>query len=238
MNLTKTTGLAIAAFLGLVISNPARAQSASGRSGVHDKAGMFSSEAVEAANKALADIQHKTKWQAVIETVDSIGDTSPREAAIEHAKQHNIHGVYVLIVKDKHKVWVEPSHSARATFSDEKCKAIAAAISNAFKAGEFDRGLSEAVSTTRSAAEVEKAESLPQAQLPAPQPVAPAAGGGSSVMPLVIGGLGVLFLLWLVSRMFRRPAMQQAAGTSYPAPGYGPGPRPGAVPPPVYGPGG
>src|SRR6516165_2990502 len=141
MNLTKTTGLTIAAFLGLVISNPARAQSASGRSGVHDKAGMFSSEAVEAANKALADIQHKTKWQAVIETVDSIRDTSPREAAIEHAKQRNIHGVYVLIVKDKHKVWVEPSHSARATFSDEKCKAIAAAISNAFKAGEFDRGL-------------------------------------------------------------------------------------------------
>ena len=105
--------------------------------------------------------------------------------------------------------------------------------------------------------------SQPPTPGPAPGPV-PAASGdpaegpaarGGSVAPLVLGGLGVVIALWLLSRLFRRPSVPaQPSRPAYgpgagpapaPAPGYGqpgsappPGPRPGYGPPPApgYGP--
>jgi uncharacterized membrane protein YgcG len=106
---------------------------------------------------------------------------------------------------------------------------------------------------------------VPAASGPAPGPVpAPApnddaqaarpAASGGSILPLVLGGLGVLVALWLLSRLFRRsstsaqpprPDVRTAYGPGAGAapapagqPGYGP-PGPGAPPPgprPGYGP--
>ncbi len=99
------------------------------------------------------------------------------------------------------------------------------------------------------------------ASVPTPAPagapqaaVAPAAQKGSSMMPLILLGVGVLVFLWLLSRAFRRPQQppyqypaQGMGGPSQPVPSpvgsqpnYGPGPRPGAPPPgsPGYAPAG
>ena len=121
--------------------------------GVRDGARMFSAEAVAKADKALEDLREKTRWRAVVETVDSLGGKPLNEVAAANARALQVHGVYVLIAKDEHKVYVEPSVSAERTFTREKAKGIQDAIVGAFKAKAFDKGLLDTVEAIRRDAE-------------------------------------------------------------------------------------
>lgn len=122
---------------------PGRAPAA--ESGVRDRAGLFSSEAIREADRALGEIQQRSGWQMIIETVASLGGTAAKEQAFANAKAQQVRGLYVLIARDEHKVQVVPSPSAEAAFPRPKVDAIVAAVTDAFKARQFDKGLRDAV---------------------------------------------------------------------------------------------
>ncbi|MDR3637062.1 MAG: TPM domain-containing protein [Isosphaeraceae bacterium] len=201
--------------------------------GVRDSAKMFSADAVKKANESLAALRRKSRWQVVVETVDSLKGQTPAERAIANGKAMNVHGLSIVISKGDHRLTVEPSDSARKTFTKAKTEAIAETIERDFKAKEYDKGLLDAVAAIESdVASNVVATSTPalpaSAAPPAPplkpvaaakpveppsaipptviaQPVPAADGNGTSKLPMiVIAVVGVLFLFWIVSMARRR----------------------------------
>ena len=122
--------------------------------GVRDGARLFSADAVRKASAVLKDVERDHGWQVVIETVDDLGGQPIRDKAIANAKALQVHGLYVLISKGDHKVWAEPSRSAEAAFPRDKVKAVSDTITAAFKAGQFDKGLADAVALVQKDADI------------------------------------------------------------------------------------
>jgi len=236
--------------------------------GVLDNARMFSADALSKADAELDAVRGKTRWGAVIETVDSLGGKPVQDVATARARALQVHGLYILIAKAEHKLWAEPSSAAEKVFTREKVRAIDDAITGGFKASHFDQGLLDAVAVIRrdaesapspaSATAAHPAESTPAGRAsephvasapsrevtrtpeatapPAAQVPAPAVGRAQfGPAGLLILGGGVLFLLWLVSKIFRGqqappyPQQQSAPGYGQPqGPGY---PAQGPIPP-------
>ena len=136
--------LALALFTCLA-GSPGQAQTTAANAGVRDRAGLFSAEAVRQAEQSLRTIEREDKWQIYVETVDTLDGQNGRDRAIADAKERKIHGLMILIAKKEHKVFAEPSNSARDLFTKERIKAIDDGMAAAFKAGDFDRGLRLAV---------------------------------------------------------------------------------------------
>src|SRR6267378_2485570 len=99
-------GLALAALHG-----PAICQAQTSPSGVRDRAKLFSEDAVRKADAALDAVRRDRGWQVVVETVDSLGGAPVRDRAVANAEALKVHGLYILIARDEHKVWVTPSRS-------------------------------------------------------------------------------------------------------------------------------
>jgi uncharacterized membrane protein YgcG len=224
--------------------------------GVRDSAGLFSAEALAKADEALDALRQKTHLGAAVETVESLKGRAPAEAASAGARNLQVHGLYVLISKTDKKVYAEPSLSTKSAFSHERIKAVDDAISSAFKAGEFDRGLNDAVAAIQKAAEAAPATAVASAPPPPkpavvptpvtkpaaapaphaenPTPAPPAEDFGWVLPVLLLGGGGLLALLvglWFLKKLF--------GGSSTPQqqPGYGPGyPAAGQAPPAGYAP--
>ena len=78
---TIATGLAaLTLVFGLGSSVPS---TTAGHSGVRDHAHMFSAEAIKKADTALGKLRGQTRWQVVVETVDSLeGKTATRPPPI------------------------------------------------------------------------------------------------------------------------------------------------------------
>lgn len=247
--------------------------------GVKDAAGMFSSEAVDKANRTLKEIQQTSKWQVVIETIDSLNGRSEKEVALANARGMNLNGVYILIAKSDHKDYIEPSPSARAVFTPTRISELVAGMHRSFKASEFDRGLLDTVEQIRKhvqsapasaaavrsestpankaaganvAALTHKPVTTPTSKTPLPPapaasekpvmlPPAPvaAAKASSNFLPiLIIGGVGVLALIWLLSKALRggaQPSGGSQGGWQNPQAASGPQQR-GNPPPQGYGP--
>lgn len=136
--------------------------------GVRDLAGMFKPETVEKANAALDDFHKKTRWNVVIETVETLGGKEPRDVAIANAKALDVHGLYILLAEKEHKLWAEPSNSARGVFTNPRIRAIDDAITSAFKVKDFDKGLLDGVAEIRKTAE-SNPNAVAQAKTPAAQ---------------------------------------------------------------------
>ena len=121
-------------------------------SGVRDRAGMFSADAVKTADREIEAIRRESHWQVAIETVPSLEGKPIAAVAVENARSLNIHGLYVLIAKAEHKVYVEPSPSAEKVFTKAKIKAIVDAIEGPFRSKDFDKGLLNAAAEIRKGA--------------------------------------------------------------------------------------
>ncbi len=224
--------------------------------GVRDGAELFSPQARAKADDALDALREKTHLGAAIETVESLKGQKPAEAAVAGASKLHVHGVYVLISKTDKNVFAEPSSKTKATFTHERIKAVDDAITSAFKAGEFDRGLTDAVAVIQKAAEAAPAPSVASAPTPPkpgvvvtppPAPKLPDAPAPrpqvektASIWPvlLVIGGV-LLFGLWILKKLLGAlfgagqqsgyaPGGYPAAGQAPPPGGYAP--RPGGYP--------
>lgn len=230
--------------------------------GVRDTAKMFSPDAIRKANAALAAIRQQNQWQVIIETVESLDGQTAAERAAANGEAMNVRGLSIVIAKKEHKLDVVASKSARPMFTREKTAAIARAIEGDFHAKQFDKGLLDAVAAIEADA---CGEPLVAAAPPAPTklgvplkaekaaPPLPAVPGAEpartpNVLPMVlIGVVGILALLWMISLARRRasvPPPQQGwpqPQPRQPEPGTIPPPRPaqtGYGPPPAgYGPG-
>ncbi|MBV8316282.1 MAG: TPM domain-containing protein [Planctomycetaceae bacterium] len=145
-------GLALAALQGLV---PCPAQTPP--AGVRDHAGLFSPEAAREADEALQALRREGRGQVAIETVDSLDGASIQRRAVERARELKVHGLYILIAKKEHELWVEPSDSARSVFTRSRVDAITGTLERAFKANNFDGGLLAVVEEIRKDTGVEAA---------------------------------------------------------------------------------
>src|SRR4051812_40698682 len=110
------------AMLTLGVGLPGQARALTSR--VRDGAGMFSKEAVAEAEQSLRDIERETGWQVIIETVASLEGQPIKERALAGAKSAQVHGLFILISKKEHKLWIEPSRSAEKVFNKEKIDRI------------------------------------------------------------------------------------------------------------------
>jgi uncharacterized membrane protein YgcG len=158
--------------LVLAAALPGRAQTT--ESGVRDRAGLFSAAAAREAERSLREVQAESGWRVIIETVETLGGQPALDRATATAKSQNLSGLYVLIARKEHKVQAVPSPSARAAFTGPKVDRITAAVTAAFKAQEFDRGLRDAVALIR-----QDAQAQPDAR--AARPAGPSGPRGSRV---------------------------------------------------------
>ncbi|MBV8076662.1 MAG: TPM domain-containing protein, partial [Planctomycetaceae bacterium] len=117
--------------------------------GVRDHARLFSAEAAREADEALQAVQRDHQWQVAVETVDSLDGAAIERRAASRARELKVHGLYILIAKKEHKLWVGPSDSARSVFTKPRVDAIVKTLEKAFKAGDFDGGLLAAIDEIR-----------------------------------------------------------------------------------------
>jgi hypothetical protein len=225
---------------------------------VRDRAGMFSKKAVAEADRFLRDIERDSGWQVIIETVPSLDGKPIEQRALANAKALKVHGLYILISKDDHKLWVEPSRSAEEVFTKPKVHSLVRRMEAAFHARDFDEGLSRAVGEIRD--DIKRAPSLTDPDVvkePVPEKAAgpppflkpvvvppeetksgPPIGSGKST-PSLRGLLfvcgGVLVALWLIGKLFRGKARNAGDVASMnpgaPIPSTPPMPGPGPVRP-------
>lgn len=220
--------MAVAALIG-----PATAALA-GSSTIRDRAGLFSRDALLQAQTILDRTESVHRVPTVIQTIESLGGDTLRDRAVQLAKESGTRGVFVLITKAEHKLYVA---DFQRFLGDDRRQAIDQAFIQGFKKGDFDAGL------------IAGAEQIERQVAVAPAPVR--GGGRNAVVPRAAApvgargqgssGMGVLLTIGLVvvgglflSRLFR--------SRSHPGfgPGYGPtvyDRDPGPMGGPGYGPG-
>src|SRR4051812_6843139 len=171
------------------LTSPARAATAQ----VADNGGFFSAGAVTQANQQLADIEQRTGRDLRIETYPEIpaemrSRFSPdRQAqffadwAEQRGQQAGVRGVIVLICRDPSYLTVQIGRQTRQSgaFTDADKNRLRDLLAGAFKAKNFDQGLSRAVeffgTTVQNAA--------PAAPAPAASNGGGSTGGSSSGTP-------------------------------------------------------
>jgi len=220
-----------------------------GAAEIRDRAGIFSSGAVQKAEAELDRIERRTKIPVVIETIEAIPglgrDSSASEkrteverVAVERARELGYEGVYLLISKNDHvfsPLLVQKRFSSLVPL--EKRDEVRDALSREFKGGHFDEGLLKTTALLDSALAVAPALSGPRRAIPGmPAPRRGEAQGGKFglgiLLAIGLGIFGVLLLLRILGGVFGR------AGGGYSSPmGMGGMSQPGMGPGPGYGPG-
>lgn len=121
--------------------------------GVRDRAKMFTADSLAKADATLERIHKQNGWDIVVETVESLKGAKASDVALANAKALNIHGLYLLISKAEKAIQAEPSKTAKPSFTPEKIRQAEAAMTSAFRSGDNDKGLLDAVEDVRAAAE-------------------------------------------------------------------------------------
>jgi uncharacterized protein GlcG (DUF336 family) len=114
-------------------------------SDVIDEAGLFDSGAVEAARKELRRIERDTNLATVVQTVASLKGTPISEAAATAAGKSGIHGIFVLIAKNEHKIEMLVSSKFRDVVTEPRRELIRAGFIEGFKRRDFNEGLKHGV---------------------------------------------------------------------------------------------
>ncbi len=212
-------------------------------SSIRDDAGLFSPDAVREAEAKLNQVEREMGISTTIETIASLQGEPIGEAAIERARATHTEGLFILIPKQEHRIWVLASKHYTKSITGEHRKAVEQAFISGFKKGDFDAGLKDGTQTIArelTAAQSESGGHLRQAGAP---PVGPLRGrpgvrpGANSFGLGSLLGIGLLIVavlvgIRLIGSLFGggRGAYGPGAG----APGMGPGYGGGG---PGYGPG-
>jgi uncharacterized protein GlcG (DUF336 family) len=114
-------------------------------SDIIDEASLFDSGAIEAARKELRRIERDTNLTTVIHTVASLKGTPIAEAATIAARKSGIHGIFVLITKNEHKIEILVSNKFREALKEPRQELIRAGFIEGFKRRDFDEGLKHGV---------------------------------------------------------------------------------------------
>jgi len=119
---------------------------------VNDTAGILSPEAREELEKKLQSIEEKSGAQVVVLTVDSLDDEALEDYAFKVASTWKLgqkgmdNGLLILIAKAERRIRIEVGYGLEGVIPDARAKQIIDGIMTpAFKEGDFDRGISDAV---------------------------------------------------------------------------------------------
>jgi uncharacterized protein len=218
-----------------------------GAAEIRDRAGIFSTGAVQKAEAELDRIERRTHIPVVIETIEAIpglgrdSSASEKRTAIERlaerrAREIGYEGVYLLISKNDQvfsSVLVQKRFDSLLPL--EKRHEIRDTLTREFKGGQFDEGLLKTTALLDSAlAQAPAVSGLRRAVPGMPAPRRGDAHGAKfglgTLFAIGLGILGVLLLLRVLGGVFGR------AGGGYSSPmGMGGMPQPGMGPGPGYG---
>src|SRR5437762_757931 len=91
---------------------------------IHDRAGMFSTEAIKKAETELDRIERQYSVPVTIETVKSLNGDLIADVATRHAEKDNAKGLYVVIARSEGKIFCEPSKHFKAALTRGRCQEI------------------------------------------------------------------------------------------------------------------
>jgi uncharacterized membrane protein YgcG len=174
-----------------------------GAAEVRDRAGIFSSEAVQKAEAELDRIERRTHIPVVIETIEALpglgrdSSASEKRTAVERlaeqrASEIGYEGVYLLISKKDHVISHVLVHKRfKSLVSLEERDEVRGTLAREFKGGRFDEGLLKTTALLESAlAEASPVSGIRRAVPGMPAPRRGEAQGGKF-------GLGTLFAIGL-----------------------------------------
>ena len=150
---------------------------------------VFQSSAVEAARKELLRIERDSGVATVIETVASLKGTPIAEAAGMAARKSGIHGIFVLIAKNEHKIEILVSSKFRQALPEPARQRIQDGFIEGFKRRDFDEGLKHGVAAIgKEVASIQREGRLPRTTTAAAlMEFIPASSAGSiGASPLVV----------------------------------------------------
>jgi uncharacterized membrane protein YgcG len=189
--------------------------------GVRDEAGLFSREAKETANAEIDKIHNAYKRDIFIETLKDGPTTNVEDWAAGRAEKYRIHGIYVVITTNPHKLQVEVDRTTRdkGLFSQANARELSARMLADLKAKKTDAALLDGmkfVQTTIHAHAPPAAQ--PQRTNQVPMTVPPALQEHSNWLGYACLAIAALIVVWLVIGIFR--GLTNRGGG---APGYGGG---------------
>lgn len=174
---------------------------------IDDKAGLFSKDALEKAEKKIADIRREFKRDVVIETFAEAKDVEKAKAdktgyyrnwARERYADHKVEGVYVLISKSPTWVQLAVGDRTRAVaLDDARQKALRERFTTNFREKKFDDGLLSAVDYVHDVFATRVKSSAP-----AVAPTSASSGMPDWVMWVGVG-LVSLLVIWVVIGLIR-----------------------------------
>jgi hypothetical protein len=139
--------------------------------GVHDEAGFFKPETIDAANKIISDIKQEDKKDLLVETFLQVPKDKEKEAAdpdkktaffkgwaVQRARDEQVNGIYVLICKEPPHLQVETGSQTRKVFTNEDRDHLDKLLVESFKNKKYDDGLLEGVRYVQSALKDKNAE--------------------------------------------------------------------------------
>ena len=198
-----------------------------------DEAAMFSTTAVQDAQLSLKKVDLKSRLPITIQTRRSADGQAPDKLAINLAKSNAGEGLYLLILKDDRKIEMLWSGIFKSRITNADRDQVRKSISDEFKKSNYDAGLKQGIEHLVAIAErFPIGEAVPAKVKPqpgtrltntAPQTVTPRNQGGSSLMTLILLGLGIVILVSVV-RSFLGGRSYGGGGTALGrGPGYGGG---------------
>ncbi len=170
---------------------------------VVDDAHILSPATQAALTAKLADLEAKSSIQLVVATVPDLGgeEIEPyanalfRHWKLGQAQKNN--GALFLIAPIQRRMRIEVGYGLEGVLTDVTSKLIIAnAAATRFKAGDYDGGVSRAVSDIVIALTADKSDWTPEMKPKS------AASEGDSLIPLIIF-LVILFFIWRLNRRGR-----------------------------------
>jgi uncharacterized membrane protein YgcG len=202
---------------------------------VQDQAGMLSPATVSELNTRITNFNSQTGKEIVVVTVPSVTDADVRTAAENAFAQQQVNGILIFIDKGDRRSYVVPDRAAvqAGWWSSQTSQSIVNAMNAQFRAGDFDGGVTTAVS---SSLDVYRSHlgSLRNPSTGSGQG-APVAQRGVPAQQQAQSGVHISMFWWIIIALFAffiiRSIMRAAAGPRYygqggpgaPGPGYGPG---------------
>jgi uncharacterized membrane protein YgcG len=199
---------------------------------VQDQAGMFSAGTVQQLNTRIGNFSAQTGKEIIVQTVPSVSNGDVRTAAQNAFAQQQINGVLIFVDKGGRKDYILPDRAAvqAGWWTSQTSTSIAQAMEAQFRAGDFDGGITTAVSQTL---DIYRSH---VGSLRSGQAAQPAYGNRSTYAQQANQGVHISMFWWIIIALFAffiiRSLMRAAAGPRMYG-GYGPG-APGG---PGYGPG-
>ncbi len=214
--------LFFAAIAGAALLNAAPAAA---KEFVSDQAGMFSPSTVDALNTRIGNFNAQTGKEIIVQTVPSVPNGDVQAAAENAFSQGQVNGVLIFIDKGDRKDWIIPDRAAVQSgwWSSQTSQTIAQAMQAQFKAGDFDGGITTAVSSALNVyrSHLSSLQNGNAVQRPATygQPAQSAQSGGTHIS--IFWWIIIALIAFAVIRSLTRVGAGGYSG-GY-RPGYGPG---------------